>query len=68
MVGEFYIQNRNYACMDVKDLRARLYEVIAETVTHVYIRNIRTRYSFNVDKESFSRDYMWCKSQEKHTL
>ena len=51
-----------------KDLRNRIYEVISVTITHVYIRNIRTRYSWNVSLETLRKDYIHNKSQEKHTL
>lgn len=33
------------------------YEIISETVTHVYLRNIETRNRWNIDKSTFKRLY-----------
>jgi hypothetical protein len=35
-----------------------IYEVLSETLTHVYLRNIETGYRINVDKWSLKKNYV----------
>lgn len=43
-------------------------KVLSVTLTHVYIQNMRTRYTRNIDIEWFNREWALVESQEKHSL
>lgn len=55
-VGDIYFMNRGFL-PSMKNPKNRHYEILAISLTHVYIRNLRLGTRYNVSINSFNENY-----------
>ncbi len=68
-VGQIYQKLSNVPLLNKPYHHIERYDkVLSVTLTHVYIQNMRTGYTRNVDMKSFKKEWVLVESQEKHIL
>lgn len=57
MVGQRCVWNNAPNIFMYKSLQDRIFKILSVTLTHVYIRNVRTGFSRNVHIRHFEKEY-----------
>ena len=57
-VGQLYLWYRGYPHF-MSEMKNRHYEVVSDTLTHVYLKNLRTGSHHNEPLSDFRKNYMF---------